>query len=101
MPDTPKNSCPGGAADLVLPAHNCGYGNHVVRIGGVPHPEKEPDGDDGKKADHCYFGILQLANSNWQLARAISPLPNCQRAFYIQPPEQLFLPSSVISVNQW
>jgi hypothetical protein len=26
----------------------------VVRIGGVAHPEKEPDGDDGEEADHLF-----------------------------------------------
>jgi hypothetical protein len=52
MADAPENSCPGGAADFVLSAHNRGYGNHVVRIGGVPHAKKEPHGDDGEEADH-------------------------------------------------
>jgi hypothetical protein len=57
MANTPENSCPGGAADPVLPAHNGGYGNHVVRIGGVSHAKKKSDGDDGKKADH-WFSVL-------------------------------------------
>jgi len=35
-----------------LPADDRGDRNYMVRIGGVPHSEKETNGNDGKKADH-------------------------------------------------
>src|SRR5579864_1743869 len=65
MPDTPENSGPGSAANLVLPADNRGYSDHVVRIGGVAHPEKKTDGDDGEKTDHCVWKLrLRIAYLN-------------------------------------
>jgi hypothetical protein len=30
----------------------------VVRIGGVPHPQKKSQRDDGKKSDHSFFRCL-------------------------------------------
>src|SRR4051812_1396944 len=51
--DAPKESRQGGAAQLALPAHDGGDRDHVIGVGGVPHPEKKSDRQDGEEADQA------------------------------------------------
>jgi hypothetical protein len=38
--ETPRQSNPYRTEEAALPRQNCGHGNNVVRIAGVPHPER-------------------------------------------------------------
>ena len=49
-PPQDTNQC--GMANTSLAAHNRGYSNDMVRIGGVAHAKKEAKGNDGEQSDH-------------------------------------------------
>ena len=53
--DAPQAPDQGGAPGGPLPAHDRGDGNDVVGIHRVPHPEEQPQEDDGKVGDRGGF----------------------------------------------
>src|SRR5439155_11690793 len=54
--DAPQGADEGGAPDLALAAHDRGDGDHVVGIGGVPHPEEEAQEDHREERGHPPYG---------------------------------------------
>jgi len=50
--DTPECSDQRRPHSVALIANDGGDRNHVVRISGVAHPQKESKGEDGEKAEH-------------------------------------------------
>src|SRR5215472_12352447 len=47
--DTPESAYEGGAPEPSLAAHDGGHGDYVIRVGGVAHPEDEPQERDGEE----------------------------------------------------
>ncbi|MEY2439360.1 MAG: hypothetical protein QOI34_745 [Verrucomicrobiota bacterium] len=52
MADSPKYAGERGASNAALAANNGGNGNDMIRVGCVPHAEKETKEEDGNESDH-------------------------------------------------
>ena len=101
MADAPKDSGPGGAANLALPANDGGNGDDMIGIGRVPHTEKETEEEDRKKCVHerapaISLGMNQthrIAHSSPSITRAAFPQPGHSRVAMGRPckaPSQYF-----------
>jgi hypothetical protein len=53
MPETPQDPDQRRIADRPLAADDRRNRNHVIRIGGVAHPEKEPQRGERQEGEHA------------------------------------------------
>ena len=61
MTQSPQHSDQSRVTYAALPAHNRGDGDHVVRIGGMPHPQEKSQRDNGEQSDHLLSQIAASA----------------------------------------
>jgi hypothetical protein len=54
MTETPEDANQSRVANTSLAAHNRRYRDDVVRIGSVPHAQKETENNDGEQSDHLF-----------------------------------------------
>ena len=59
MADAPQRADHGGVLDATLAANDGGNGDNMIGVGGMAHPEKEAQHDNGEKSDHRLIRWLQ------------------------------------------
>src|SRR4029077_5930899 len=62
MADAPERANRRGVAHFLVARDNRRDGDHMIRISGMAHAEKEAERDDGEQADHFSFDILDEPN---------------------------------------
>src|ERR1035437_8367437 len=81
MAQAPKNSDQRRVTYIPISRHNRGDRDDMVRIGGVPHPEKKSQHQDGEKVNQVHrcnnqtSADIESPWTNTQGLRCVSPVP--------------------------